>query len=317
MNQTSIKGVVTLNSATFATLTLTETKDLIEWVAKMLLLVLTIALTARKWWIVEKSAKDKKLGNTEHLSRLPVVAALSLFLLTGCTFAEKARSKITGKADTNRAAIAEESAALTTGVNDALALAPTNAPTDLARTLARADQQLEGLPKKRIPVEAVLGGDKAAIAALESRLKVQDGLIAEKTALEAKLREREAALLEMGAKYEAEKNRSFVKRFWLWTTSTFGLLGGIAFIVFCPAIALPLLSRVIAWTVSAIPAAAKLFGVVGKGAWDSVVRGVEDAKAEMPMGNRVALEAKLSRTMDTAHKKLVRVTKSKLSTQPA
>lgn len=252
------------------------------------------------------SPKTQKSPDATGITPLIAVGLAALFF-SGCTFHEKRRVATSEELQQNQAQMTEESRALTTGAKDALDHAPTNAPVNLAKTLLAKDQQIEGLPKKRIPVEDILNGHAEAIAEMRERFKLQEALIEKNSQLEAKLRQREEELLAMGKKYEEERNKSVVKRFWLWATGTFGLLGGIAFIVFCPAIALPLLSRLIGWVVSAVPAAAKVFGVVTKGAWDATVRGLDKAKEKMSVRDKEVLLETLGREMDSSHKKLVRV----------
>lgn len=245
--------------------------------------------------------KEKKKSAANPFAGAAVIF-LALSLASGCTFAQKARAKISGKQTANAAAIAEESAALTTGVVDALALAPTNAPTALALELAKADQVLEGMPRQRIDIEGAIAGDRKALDALTVRLETQGRLIEQKAALEAKLREREAALMEMGAKYEAEKNKSIVRRVWAWATATLGFGGIVALCILCPAL-IPLFARGAAYLVSLFPKLAGAVGVVSVKAFDAVSRGVENAKAQVP---KEILETHLGRAMDTAHKELVK-----------
>lgn len=71
MKPESIKGIVALNIATFGTVTVAEAQALAEWLLKVLLLLLTISLTARKWYLVEKKARERKRSETEILERLP------------------------------------------------------------------------------------------------------------------------------------------------------------------------------------------------------------------------------------------------------
>ncbi len=65
-----IKGVIVSNATTLGLLTITETQALVEWLLKIALLVLTVGLTARKWYLVEKKAKIKNESETEILNKL-------------------------------------------------------------------------------------------------------------------------------------------------------------------------------------------------------------------------------------------------------
>lgn len=66
MNRESIKGILAVNTATLVA-TWQSTATSIESTLKILLLVLTILLTARKWWIMEKWTK----ANNSQLTKTP------------------------------------------------------------------------------------------------------------------------------------------------------------------------------------------------------------------------------------------------------
>jgi hypothetical protein len=206
------------------------------------------------------------------LKRVIQIFALA-FLLAGCTHLGHRAENLFGARDKSEAKIAEESRALTTGIVDTLSVAPTNAPVILALDLARADQQLEGLPEKRIDVAAILAGDAQEITALRNRIAGQENLLKQKALLENKLRETEAALVEKGKLYEAEKNKHIVRRVWEWGLSTFGIGGLIALCFFCPAL-IPVLGSFVGWIVGKIPALVSVVGMVPKKAFDAVIKGV-------------------------------------------
>lgn len=178
--------------------------------------------------------------------------------------------------------LAEESRALTTGALDALAYAPTNRPTDLAKKFLQIDQQIEGVPAARIDVAGILATNKAAIDALEKRLDVQQEWIEERAALRIQLQQANEKLLELGKLYEQERARSTWKRIWSWTMGTFGIGGLIAIAIFFPA-ALPIMGAVASFVVSKIPAVVNLFGFVGKSAFDAAVKGVGNARKKLKL----------------------------------
>jgi hypothetical protein len=125
----------------------------------------------------------------------------------------------------------------------------------------------------------------------------------------------EARLLEYGAKYEEQRNKSIVRRLWGWLVSTLGIGGIIALCVFCPA-AIPILLRIVAWVVNQVPALASAAGVVSRKAFDQVVIGVQNAKAHYEQkGNSEAaqvLSSNLAQAMagHPAHDLLVRSRKA-------
>lgn len=230
-----------------------------------------------------------------------------VLMVGGCTHHASDLRSSDKKVNANDALLKEESRALTTGALDSLSYAPTNPPTDLAKKFLRRDQQIEGMPAKRIDVEAILAGQAKAIADLDARFIKIDALLDERIRLEIENKRLTDALVEMGQKYEAERNKSIVRRLYGWL----GFGGTIAailalFVFFPPAIAIA--GRLLAWIVTKLPGLASFVGVVGTKAFDATVRGVE--KAKTALGDKVpALEAELGRSMDDAHKKLVRARK--------
>ena len=207
--------------------------------------------------------------------------ALLIGMFAGCTSFEKVLGKARNASSTNQIALQEESRALTTGALDALSFAPTNTPTDLAKTFLRKDQQIEGIPKVRIEVEPLITKDPVALEALGARLGYQDRLISERIDLEAKLQAAEGKLIELGKLYEAEKKKSIIKRIWAWSLVTLGTGGMIVVLSLCPPlipIVIGLAGRVLAALVSFVPKISGFIGVVGKQSFDAVVGGVQDIK---------------------------------------
>jgi hypothetical protein len=172
--------------------------------------------------------------------------------------------------------------------------------------LGRA-QSIVGLPivDQTEVVSALLSELKTVRAGAEAgerdRIEQEQGWARERAISEQKL-------LELGAKYEAERNKSLVKRFWRWLVSSVGIGGVVALCVFCPA-AIPIIARVLAWVAGKIPALAGLIGVVSTKAFDSAVRGIQRAKEEFakepPEAHAEVLATSLSKEMDREHKDLV------------
>lgn len=136
-----------------------------------------------------------------------------------------------------------------------------------------------------------------------------DKAVAQETEWRTKEAQYQAALVEMGGKYEAEKNKSIVKRVWHWAIGTFGIAGLIALCIFCPA-AIPLIVRLFGMLVSKVPALASWVGVVSVKAYDSIIHGVQNAKEKLkvaPGGENATeiLHAELDKSQDANHKRLV------------
>jgi len=231
------------------------------------------------------------------------LAALML-LLAGCTFAKPQLAGAAAASGRNEERLKEESRALTTGTVDALALAPSNAPTNLARQLSAANQQIQGMPAKRIDVPGLLADTPEARKSLSERLRLQEDLLGQRNALEAKLRESEARLIEMGKLYELERNQSTVKRFWKWLLATFGVGGVIALCILCPAL-IPILGQCLGWMVAKAPGLAGAFGIVSRKAFDSVVEAVGKFRGAMKATPaKEALDSELRETTEP-HRKLI------------
>lgn len=176
---------------------------------------------------------------------------------------------------------------------------------DLSGTFLGRAQSIVGLPivDQSEVVSALLSTNRSLRADAEQAEREH---VIEEQAWRAERANYQAKLLEMGAKYEAEHNKSIVRRFWGWLISTLGIGGIIALCVFCPAV-IPIFARLIGWVVSKVPALAGAVGVVSTKAYDSVVRGIENAKKEWGRSDaETVLHNNLSKEMDDSHKNLVR-----------
>ena len=213
-------------------------------------------------------------------SRIPRLVFFAALLLAGCAHRHAVQQRAAAAVEKNAAALQEESRALTTAALDAVSLAPTNPPTALAKRFLQRDQEIEGMPVQRIEVEALLAEKDAAWKALEGRMEEQRRLLQQRGELGSRLRKAESQLTELGRKYEEEKNRSLIRRVWHWAVGTVGLGGVIAACVLCPAV-LPLLGNLLGWMIGKVPALAGFLGLVGRKAFDGVVKGVGEVRREL------------------------------------
>lgn len=226
-------------------------------------------------------------------------------LLAGCTFKRQAQVKAEAAVVQNNDKLAEESRTLTTGIVDVLSLAETNWHVGLALDLAKKDQQIEGMPISRLDAALLLSRNETALKSLEARFGYVDTLLTEKAALEAKLKQREAELLELGRIKEAEDNQNVVKRVWKWAIGTLGIGGIIAVCLLCPAI-VPILGSLVSWIIGKIPSLAGFFGVVSKKAFDSVVTGVGNVREKLKDSDaRKVIDAELLKATDSEHRELI------------
>lgn len=227
--------------------------------------------------------------------------------LTGCAHKTNTRARADRALTKSNEQLAEQSRALTTAVVDSLAAAPQNPPTNLARRFAIANQEIEGLPVHRIPATAALAGDARAAADIEDRFTEIDSLRAHNKQLAQALRDRDAALMELGTRYEAERNKSLWRRIKTAVAGTLGLGGLIALCILCPAV-IPIVTRALAWLVSKVPQLAGALGVVGKDAFDAVVKGVgqtRDFLKAVKSQDLKILDDNLKAETDQSHKDLI------------
>lgn len=254
------------------------------------------------------------------MRKLILIACAFLFCAGSCN--QRKYDGARAGVDRNAEALKEEARAVITGAADALAVAPTNAPVNLAKTFVGRAQQIEGLPLVRYDVDSILGGARDAISDMSARIGRIDRLLAQRDDLERKLSEAQARLAEMGRLYEAEKNRNIVKRVWRWAVATFGVGGVIALMVFFPFL-IPIFTRIVGWIVSMFPKLAGFFGVVLTKSFDSVVRGVQKAKVKIdenknkpPAATPTPVEVigdELSKSTDDSHKELIDARKEVLA----
>lgn len=310
-----------INGASIAALTLNDVKDGVAITLGLVSIVSTVLIIRESL----RKARDRKLTtkgtkNTKVLAnriaksgrrrlRFDVKKILwlaALLVLSGCTHFRGKQERVEGKVDANRAALEEESRALTTAVVDVLSRAETNCfAAQVALELAKQDQVIEGVPTERILSAELLADKSRASEELREREQYQRRLLRERVDLTERLRAAEARLIEFGRRYEAEQNGNVVKRFWRWLVGTSGIGGIVALCVFCPA-AIPLIGRMAAWVVGKIPSLAGYAGVVSKDAFDAVVKGVgEFRRAHDETAEKKRLDGELLKATDREHRGLI------------
>lgn len=249
--------------------------------------LISIGLTIRKQWLTRQDIRTSSAARRDESSSSSVnilhgAIALGLcFGFSGCTQLSNSIDTITGKSSAKQKQLTEESKALTTGTVDALEQAPReDKAVNLARELAKADQQIEGMPTKRLPVTAALAEDPKALRELERRLAAIPLLQAELEELQSKLADRESQLQDLGRKYEEERATKLRTRIKRWLIGTLGVGGVIALLVCFPALIVPF-GHMLAFLVGRIPKLAGALGVVAKKAFDETVEGIGKARAAM------------------------------------
>ncbi len=271
--------------------------------------------------------------NLKHWKLSPIGGAvITTFLLSGCSH-HRGLARVELK-------LADESAALTTAVVDALAAQPESDRDRFSGTaleLAKQDQRIEGLPLHPINVPALLG-PVTAVEVQAAQQHLTNRFVAQEKLLKARSRH-EIALQAAGEQKELDRGRRFT--FWSKAVALLGLplAGLIALCVFMPAM-IPIVGRLAGWVVSKAPSLAGAVGVVGVKAFDAVVKGIERTRnfpvapaiPKTELGNSGLgdsrrhkesapgqdeglmgrLEAELSRAMDRGEKALVRSRKNAL-----
>jgi hypothetical protein len=256
------------------------------------------------------------LGRTAFLA--------GLLCASGCTH-------VAQRHDRQNARLAEHSRALTTAVVETLHLQPherRDAFTVTALELAQHDQRIEGIPLDPIPVTHLLGIGETNLPAAEAITKqnaARNDLarrVADIKALRTQQRASEDQLIAFGERFEQTRNAQRTRLFQRGLAVVLTVGGIVALIVFVP-VSIPLLGRILAFSVTKFPALAGTAGIVSVKAFDAVVKAVEQVRSKgassSPFGNQVEererigeLEFHLSREMDATHKALVRQRKAAL-----
>lgn len=249
------------------------------------------------------------------------IILLAALLLTGCAGKGNRATGAAKKVAGNEAQLAEKSRELTKGASDALDHAPTNnPPTELAQQFLDKNQQIVGLPLVPYDVIGILSKTKGAVETLDKRFDALAAALADRQKLEAKLDAANAALQDLGRKYETEHKQNVIKKLWRWSIATFGVGGVIALMFFVPAL-IPVFGRVVGWIVSMFPKLAGLVGVISVKSFDLVVKGIQSGKKKLEANKgdktapdpTVVLGEELYNTTDKTAKDLVDARKEVLA----
>lgn len=209
-----------------------------------------------------------------------LILLIMALMLCGAT-CKSSRQKFSAVAvEKNKEELAEQSRKATTGARDAVRLAPTNPPTNLAGKLLDRAEQIQGLPVERLDIPGILASNKQAVAELAREMRTVVELLKERPVLAATKAEADEALMVKGRLYEEQQKKNIIKRVWRWGIATFGTGGFIALCLFCPGFLL-LIPRIAAWIVKALPKLAGVIGVVGTKFSDGIVVGVQSVRDKL------------------------------------
>ncbi len=247
------------------------------------------------------------------------LAVLAPLLLAGCAMQGRARARATQH-------VLESARQNNQAVSESLELrpGPADVHTRLAHALASQNERLLGAPREPLNVPALLEQARDpqdphatnainATNATAAALRLHDALapvFAEQNRALARQQDATDRLVDRGLASEAAHNARL--SFWARWIARLGLplAALIALLVFVPAL-IPVFGRLLASLVAWLPSLAGYVGVVGTRAFDATVRGIEQWKtsASTPDAQSTLLDS-LSRSMDAAHKQLVKQRKS-------
>lgn len=165
--------------------------------------------------------------------------------------------------------------------------------TGLTDTFLRRNQNLVGLPSQ--PQEPVVQALLSTNNTIKTEAQeVQKSKESQEIKWITERNKREQELIKMGEEYEIIKNKSIVKRFWGWLVGGLGVFGAIAFIVFCPAIAIPLLGHLAGWIVGVIPKISNFIGIVSKKAFKGVASGIGTVRDDLKRAKELTPDKKFT-----------------------
>lgn len=154
-----------------------------------------------------------------------------------------------------------------------------DAANSISGEFIRRNMNLLGLPieDQTQTINNLLSTNKAVRVAEQLKQDIKENQ-------EEKWRAREKELTEqltaMGQKYEEERNKSIVKRIWLWGGWTLVLGGIIALCVFVP-VFIPIFGRLLGSLIGMIPSLAHTVGVVGKKTAENTFAGIGKIRSEL------------------------------------
>lgn len=245
-----------------------------------------------------------------------VAIVICAMLLSGCTSHTEGLNRA-------REAATERAQEFVAGTGDALQEADESDPAVVVASRLNRSAQIAvgGMPseRRRIDAHGLIQGEARAVKDLGRREQDLGDVVETR-------REHERALLVLGSQKEVENNKSL----WRRLVASFGLLGAIGALValgifFPPALLLigKLALMLVSWLVGKIPALVGMIGVVGKGAFDNVVKGIGDARAEFKKSElenperfytaaqvREILDGKLAIATDKSDKGLIDVSRN-------
>lgn len=248
---------------------------------------------------------------------------LAVLLVCGCTSIGPQRAQKVVELAKVEEKVAQKASANAYATGLALKAAPqTNRAVAVAQTFNEKTKAL--LPKPDydtiIEYESIVAGllseNEKQRAQGQKALTQADAeisaLVSERRAVESRVAELENRLIEYGAKYELERNKS-------WWTRLYAFLGfgGIIALVVAFPILIPLGGQAVGWIINAVPSLASWVGLVSRKSFDSILVGVESAKVRMKTDSKddavLLLKEELSKATDSDHRRLIADRKQSLN----
>lgn len=193
--------------------------------------------------------------------RLFSIFLISIFF-TSCSYLGSKNDRLIDKSASVAARQVENARVYVKATGDSLLHIPSDHKSkalDLAKEFNDKAESVLGRPTLQKPIDvAALLGENAKLRANEAKyvhqLQTADSkAAAELSRLQKELKATQDKLIALGKQKELEDNKNIVKRFWRWAVATFGVAGAVAFMVFAPGIAFPLLTILFKLIISAIP----------------------------------------------------------------
>ena len=194
---------------------------------------------------------------------------------------KKDRQEIAGEINRKDGELERHTRAFVSGTVDALSISEDKSKEDLvALNLAQKAQEIVGLPQPgdKIHVEDVISNNEIAIENLADRDTDVIELSRRKEILGHDLKDTEEKLISLGELKAQENKEGFFSSLWTWLTTSFGLIGAVAILIFGGPVLLPILTQIFGWLVGKIPGLITWLGITSSQMTSNIIKGVHDAK---------------------------------------
>lgn len=223
-----------------------------------------------------------KLRHLITTTTILIIATMNQSCVTLPTWGLKQdRQEIAGEITRKEGELERHTRAFVSGTVDALSISEDKSKEDLvALNLAQKAQEIVGLPQPgdKIHVEDVISNNEIAIENLADRDADVIELSRRKEILGHDLKDTEEKLISLGELKAQENKDGFFSSLWTWLTTSFGLIGAVAILIFGGPVLLPILTQMFGWLVGKIPGLITWLGITSSQMTSNIIKGVHDAK---------------------------------------